>query len=84
MWFLIIFLLSISPRLILFILFCFTDYLRVAFDGWLWPLIGFLLMPWTTLWCAYVWNNGEFDTWRVIVLIICVLTDLEGDRETIP
>ena len=82
MWFLIVFLLSISPRLIMFILFLVTDYLGNAFDSVLWPILGFLFMPWTTLWCAYVWNNGEFGTWRIIVLIICGLADLCGDANS--
>ena len=80
MWFLIVFLLSISPRLIIFILFAFTQYLGNAFESVFWPIVGFIFMPWTTLWCAYVWNNGEFGTWRVIVLIICILADLGGGK----
>ncbi|MBT5503225.1 hypothetical protein HOK15_03365 [Candidatus Falkowbacteria bacterium] len=80
MWFLIVFLLSISPRLIMFILFVATDYLGSAFDSVFWPIVGFLFMPWTTLWCAYVWNNGEFGTWRIIVLVLCVLADLGGGK----
>ena len=80
MWFLIVFLLSISPRLIMFILFVATDYLGSAFDSVFCPIVGFLFMPWITLWCAYVWNNGEFGTWRIIVLVLCVLADLGGGK----
>jgi hypothetical protein len=83
MWFLIVFLLSISPRLIMFILFCATDYLGRAFDSVFWPVVGFLFMPWTTLWCAYAYNNDGFTTWRIIVLVICIFADLGGGKKTL-
>jgi hypothetical protein len=79
MWFLILFLLSVSPRLVLFIMWLATDYLNHAFNEWFWPVLGFIFMPWTTLWCAYVYNNGGFTDWHIVVLIICVLSDLSGD-----
>ncbi|HCC22862.1 TPA: hypothetical protein DF272_01645 [Candidatus Falkowbacteria bacterium] len=78
MWFLILFILSISPRLILFILLVVSDYLHTAFDSVLWPLLGFFFMPWTTLWCAYVYNEGGFTTWRIMVTIITIIVDLPG------
>ncbi len=81
MWFAIVALLSISPRLVYFILWLVTDYTDRAFDGWFWPFMGFLLMPWTTLWCAYVYNNGDFGTWRYVVLIFCILVDLSCDEQ---
>ena len=78
MWFALVFFLSISPRLILFLLFIITDYLGQAFDHVFWPLMGFLFMPWTTLWCAYVYNSGDFTVWRILVLIICIFSDIGG------
>ena len=75
MWFLIVFLLDISPRLVLVVIGVTSRYLHV-FDSGLCLLLGFIFMPWTTLWCAYVYNNGGFDDWRGIVLAVCIVTDL--------
>lgn len=39
----------ISPRLAIFLLYLFTDRMTIAFQsGWI-GLIGFLVLPWTTL-----------------------------------
>ena len=65
----------ISPRLALFALWLFSDLLGRAFDSWVVPLIGFFLLPWTTLAYAVLWSwsdgvNG-FD-WLIVVLAFLV------------
>ncbi|MFI5053472.1 MAG: hypothetical protein ACHQDE_03850 [Acidimicrobiia bacterium] len=43
----------ISPRLAIFFLWLFTDRMSIAFDSFWWGLIGFVVLPWTTLaWAA--------------------------------
>jgi hypothetical protein len=49
----------ISPRLALFAMFLFTDLLSRAFDSWAIPLLGFFLLPWTTLAYAAFWSIGS-------------------------
>jgi len=47
----------VSPRLGLFLLWLFTDKIPRAFDGnWLLPILGFFLLPWTTLAWAIFWS----------------------------
>jgi len=48
----------ISPRLALFVVWVFTDWLGDAYEGWLVPLAGFFLLPWTTLAYAAMWVSG--------------------------
>ena len=48
----------ISPRLALFLLWIFSNVLSRAFDSWLLPLLGFFLLPWTTLAYAAFWDWG--------------------------
>jgi hypothetical protein len=67
----------ISPRLVLFLLWLFSDVLSRAFDSWVLPLLGFFLLPWTTL--AYVafwdWGPGRHVTgfeWFLVVLAFVI------------
>jgi hypothetical protein len=39
----------LSPRLAVFLLWAFTNFVDRAFSGWFVPLLGFLFAPWTTL-----------------------------------
>ena len=39
----------LSPRLALIAMALFSDVLSRAFDSWLLPLLGFFILPWTTL-----------------------------------
>jgi len=68
---------AISPRLALFLLWVFTDRLTVAFrSGWE-GLIGFLLLPYTTLFYALVYAPGKgVDGFGWIIVALGVLLDL--------
>jgi apolipoprotein N-acyltransferase len=48
----------LSPRLALFALWIFSDVLSRAFSSWVLPLLGFFLLPWTTLAYAAFWSWG--------------------------
>jgi hypothetical protein len=62
----------ISPRLALFFIWIFSDILSRAFDSWFLPLLGFFLLPWTTLAYAVMWDIGTHEVsgfeWFVVVL----------------
>jgi hypothetical protein len=55
---LIVLLAFLSPRLALIFVWLFSDVLSRAFDSWIVPLLGFLLLPWTTLAYAAFWDWG--------------------------
>jgi hypothetical protein len=65
----------ISPRLALFVLWLFADLLSRAFDSWFVPLLGFFLLPWTTLAYAAMWSSSDrvygFE-WFIVVLAFLV------------
>ena len=47
----------------------------LAFSSALWPILGFFLLPWTTL--VYVWvAPGGIDTLGLIVLVLAVIVDI--------
>ena len=49
----------IGPRIALFIWWVFGDKVDAAFSSWIWPLLGLVFLPWTTL--AYVVAWGPLD-----------------------
>ena len=62
----------ISPRLALFFVWLFSDMIDRAFDGWLLPVLGFFLLPWTTLAYVVMWDVGTRDVngfeWFIVAL----------------
>jgi hypothetical protein len=55
---LVVLLALISPRLALFALWLFSDVLSDAYDSWILPLLGFFVLPWTTLAYAGMYSAG--------------------------
>jgi hypothetical protein len=68
---------AFSPRLALFLLWVFTDRLTIAFrSGWE-GLIGFLLLPYTTLFYTLVYAPGKgVDAFGWVIVALGVLLDL--------
>jgi hypothetical protein len=67
----------VMPRFIMVVLWLFTNYLSRAYDGWLLPLIGFFLLPTTTL--AYAIAENSMDGARgfgLVLIVIGVLVDV--------
>ncbi len=48
----------ISPRLALVAVALLTNIISRAFDSLLLPLLGFFLLPWTTLAYVIMWDTG--------------------------
>lgn len=73
----------ISPRLALFVLLLFTGLIGEAFDGWLVPILGFFLLPWTTL--AYVvmhWSSNGALGFEWFIVILAFVLDLGSYAKT--
>jgi CDP-diglyceride synthetase len=66
-----------SPRLALFLVWLFSDLLSRAFDGALVPLLGFFLLPWTTLVYALVYSSSDrVEGFEWFLVAIAFLIDL--------
>ncbi len=68
------------PRVLMIFIALLTNWFNQAFDSKLWPILGFLFMPYTTLaWMAAMLNNQHqmSGPW-IILLIVAVLLDLGG------
>lgn len=65
------------PRVVIALLWLFTNYLERAFDSFLWPLLGFFFLPTTTLAWAWAENTrGGVGGVHAAVVVIAVLLDL--------
>ncbi|MGH2680870.1 MAG: hypothetical protein ACRDG8_10395 [Actinomycetota bacterium] len=65
------------PRTVMVALWLFSDYLSTAFGTWVWPLIGFFVLPTTTL--AYAVSEHRYGGVRgigLVLVILAVLVDL--------
>jgi hypothetical protein len=66
-----------TPRIVLFILWLFTNYLSRAYDGFLLPFLGFLFLPATTLAYAIAQNElGGLNGLGLIVVLIGLAVDI--------
>ncbi len=67
------------PRIVLAVLFFFSNYLQHAYHGILLPLLGFIFLPLTTLCYAWMVNSGmPVEGINLIILVIAVLIDAGG------
>ncbi len=64
------------PRVAIVLLFLFTRLFDGVFTTWLWPLLGFIFLPYTLLaYTAAVVNTGGAITpgWLVLIVIAIVV-----------
>lgn len=68
----------VFPRIAIILVWLLSDYLEAAYQTLLWPLLGFFLMPLTTLAYAWAWHygGGSIQGLGMAVVIIAVLFDL--------
>jgi hypothetical protein len=69
------------PRLAVFLVWLFGgDYLTRAYESWVFPLLGFLFLPMTTLAFAFGLNSlgrpGEMEPLGWLLVALAVLSDL--------
>lgn len=67
------------PRLTLFLMWVFNrSIISNAFDGsWVWPILGFFLLPYTTL--VYVlidWWQGSVTGFFWVFVVLAVIADI--------
>ena len=66
-----------APRFVMVVLWIFTSYLSRAYEGWILPLIGFFVLPTTTLAYAIAENETRgLRSWGLILVVFAVLIDL--------
>lgn len=66
---------AFAPRVALVFMWLFTGRIGQAFDSFLIPLIGFFLLPWTTLIFVLV-APGGIGLIDVVLIVIALVADL--------
>jgi hypothetical protein len=68
----------IGPRVALVVVWLFSDWLSRAFDSWWLPLLGFFLLPWTTLayTAMYVLGTNEVSGIEWFFVVLGFLVDI--------
>ncbi len=64
------------PRVVLVLMFLFSNYLERAYHGLLLPLLGFIFLPVTTIVYAWIVNSHEpVAGIYLVILIVAVIID---------
>jgi hypothetical protein len=73
-----------TPRLVLAVVWLATDWFSRAFDTALWPVLGWVVLPYTTAayMAAMLNNNHEVGGWWLVLLVLAVLADLGSHTST--
>ncbi len=67
------------PRIVLLLMFLFSNYLTRAYHGLILPLLGFIFVPLTTL--AYAWmvnTHQPIEGVNLLILLVAIVIDLGG------
>lgn len=73
---LLLVMLAIGPRFALLLTWIFGDRVELAFDSWVWPLLGLLFLPWTTLAYVLVWSRSGLSGGEWVVVAIGFAADI--------
>ena len=67
-----------TPRLVVVLLWLFTNWFSGLFGSLLWPILGFIFLPTTLLWYAAVqhWFGGIWDLVPIAGIVVALLIDV--------
>jgi hypothetical protein len=67
----------IGPRFALVMVWIFGSRVDLAFGSWVWPLLGLVFLPWTTLAYVFAWQPGGIHGfWDVLLIALGVALDI--------
>ena len=66
----------IGPRVALAFTWIFTSWVDRAFESSLWPILGFVVLPWTTLSYVVVWSATGLSTIGWLIVAGAAVIDL--------
>jgi hypothetical protein len=71
-----------TPRLVIALLWFFTNWFNGVFNTILWPILGFIFLPTTLLWYSAVqhWFGGQWTRWPIVGLVVALVIDVSPAR----
>ncbi len=67
------------PRIVLVCMFLFSNYLEHAYHGLIVPILGFILLPLTTITYAWLMNTHQpIQGFNLLILIVAAVIDAGG------
>jgi len=68
------------PRVVMVVIAIWTNWFSLAFNTILWPVLGFFLMPYTTLayMAAMLKNHHTVNGGWLVLVVVAALVDLGG------
>ena len=80
---LFLFIMMLSPRLGIILLWIFTNWVNLAFNTWIWPALGLVFLPWTTLlYILVAAPAGGITFWGWLFVALGLLSDLASHAQT--
>ena len=66
------------PRILIAVLWIFTNWFNGVFSSLLWPVLGFVFLPVTMLWYSVVINQfgGAWNITNIIVMVLAIAIDM--------
>jgi hypothetical protein len=67
-----------TPRLVILLVYFFSNFFNGIYHGVLWPCLGFIFLPTTFLWYTAVqrWWGGQWTLWPVVGIVVALLIDM--------
>jgi hypothetical protein len=68
---------AVGPRFAIAVWWIFGNKVEVAFDSWVWPLLGLVFAPWTTLAYLIAWQPGGVNgNWEAVLVLLGIALDI--------
>jgi hypothetical protein len=67
---------GLGPRIALALVWIFGERVDHAFDSWIWPLLGLIFLPWTTLFYVLAWSPGGLESWEWLFVALGLVLDV--------
>lgn len=66
------------PRLVIVLLWLFSEWFSGVFDSFIIPVLGFIFLPYTLLWYSVVEKTmgGVWELWQIVFLVIALAMDV--------
>ena len=66
-----------GPRLALAFWWIFGNKVEAAFSSWIWPLLGLIFLPWTTIAYVIAWQPGGLNgNWDILLVVAGLVVDI--------